>query len=191
MRFAVRHGLLRVMLPALAVLGVAASPASASSTAIVGHGYVNDNTTAQNTIARPGANGRLVAIHGSLVYVANAGAGDSNYTGFRLGHDGRLRPIAHSTFALPAGSQPGDVLFNGSGTVLAGTRVASSQIDSFRVRRDGRLVTAPGSPFAAQGPGPFGSEFRPPTRASCSSQTRTAALAPAPYRHSGSLRTGR
>jgi 6-phosphogluconolactonase len=53
------------------------------------------------------------------------------------------------------------VLFNGSGTVLVGTRVASSQIDSFRVRRDGRLDPAPGSPFAAQGPGPFGSEFRP------------------------------
>ncbi|HXO06602.1 MAG TPA: beta-propeller fold lactonase family protein [Solirubrobacteraceae bacterium] len=235
MRFAVRQGLLGLVLPALAVLGVAASPASASPTAIVGHVYVNDNTTALNTIAafNRHANGTLtpapgspftaggagtgsdiasqgslqqpsdhryliavdggsdqlsvlqilhdgalvpvprgtvqsggsdpvsVAVHGSLVYVANAGAGDTNYTGFRLGHDGRLRAIPHATFTLPAGSQPGDVLFNGSGTVLVGTRVASSQIDSFRVRRDGRLDPAPGSPFAAQGPGPFGSEFRP------------------------------
>ena len=34
-------------------------------------------------------------------------------------------------------------------------------IDSFAVGFDGRLTAAPGSPFAAQGLGPFGSEFRP------------------------------
>jgi hypothetical protein len=31
-----------------------------------------------------------VAIHGDLVYVANSGDGGSNYTGFRLGPNGRL-----------------------------------------------------------------------------------------------------
>jgi 6-phosphogluconolactonase (cycloisomerase 2 family) len=39
--------------------------------------------------------------------------------------------------------------------------VGTSLIDSYRVRWDGRLVAAPGSPIAAQGLGPFGSEFRP------------------------------
>ena len=102
-----------------------------------------------------------VAIHDDLVYVANSGSVGSNYTGFWLDHDGRLQPIAGSTFALPNGSQPGDVLFNGNGTKLVGTRVGTSQIDSFRVGGDGRLTAAPGSPFAAQGLGPFGSEFRP------------------------------
>jgi hypothetical protein len=102
-----------------------------------------------------------VAIHGNLVYVANAGTTGSNYTGFRLRHDGRLAPIAGSAVGLPGGSQPGDVLFNGTGSKLAGTRVASSMIDSFTVGRDGRLTAAPGSPFPAQGLGPFGSEFRP------------------------------
>ena len=34
-------------------------------------------------------------------------------------------------------------------------------IDSFSVGRDGLLTAAPDSPFAAQGLGPFGSEFRP------------------------------
>jgi 6-phosphogluconolactonase (cycloisomerase 2 family) len=235
MRFAIRDGLLRVVLPALAVLGVAASSASASPTAVVGHVYVNDNTALPNTIAafdrhadgtltpEPGSpfaaggagtgsgiasqgslqessDGRYliavdggsdqlsvmrilrggglapvlggvtwsggsdpvsIAIHRSLVYVANAGAGGSNYTGFRLGGDGRLHAIPGATFPLPDGAQPGDVLFNGSGKVLVGARVGSSEIDSFRVHRDGRLVPAPGSPFTAQGPGPFGSEFRP------------------------------
>jgi 6-phosphogluconolactonase len=102
-----------------------------------------------------------VAVHGDLLYVANAGDGGSNYTGFRLTASGRLEPIADSTVALPDGSQPADVLFNGDGTRLVGTRVGSSEIDSFTVGGDGRLTAAPGSPFPAQGLGPFGSEFRP------------------------------
>ena len=219
---------------ALAVAGVGTGEATAlaSSSPVVGHVYVNDNTAGTNTIAGfdrhadgtltpaagspfsaggagtgsslasqgaiqrdgrlllavdPGSNqlsvlrisasGALtpvgspvwsrgilpvsIAAHGSLVYVANAGSGGSNYTGFRLTDTGRLRHLRGSTFRLPDGSQPGDVLFNATGTKLAGTRVATSLIDSFRVRADGRLAAAPGSPFAAQGPGPFGSEFRP------------------------------
>ena len=102
-----------------------------------------------------------VAIHDNLVYVANAGHGGSNYTGFRLRDDGRLRPIAGSTVALPDGSQPGDVLFNADGSKLAATRVGTSQIDSFTVGAGGLLTAAPGSPFPAQGLGPFGSEFSP------------------------------
>src|SRR5947208_1554362 len=64
-----------------------------------------------------------IAVHGSLVYVANAGDGGSNYTGFTLNPGGHLRPIAGSTIALPAGSSPGDVLFNGDGTRLIGAEV--------------------------------------------------------------------
>ena len=102
-----------------------------------------------------------VAIHGDLVYVANSGTGGSNYTGFRLRPNGRLQPVAGSAVALPDGSQPGDVLFNGTGSKLAGTRVGTSQIDSFTVGSGGLLTAAPGSPFPAQGLGPFGSQFRP------------------------------
>ena len=110
-----------------------------------------------------------VAEHDGLVYVANAGGptggAGSNYTGFVLGRHGQLEPLADSTFPLPPTAQPGDVLFNSNGRNLVGTRVgvtpADSAIDSFRVDRDGRLDAAPGSPFPAQGAGPFGSEFRP------------------------------
>jgi 6-phosphogluconolactonase (cycloisomerase 2 family) len=102
-----------------------------------------------------------VAIHGDLVFVANAGDGGSNYTGFVLQPSGRLAPVAGSTVALPDGSQPGDVLFNGDGTKLAGTRVGTSLIDSFTAGSGARLTAAPGSPFPAEGLGPFGSEFRP------------------------------
>ena len=75
--------------------------------------------------------------------------------------NGRLIPIPGSTVALPADAAPGDVLFNGTGTKLVGTEVGTSLIDSFTVGSDGRLTAAPGSPFPAQGLGPFGSEFRP------------------------------
>jgi 6-phosphogluconolactonase len=116
-------------------------------------------------VSSDGVNPVSVAVHDDLVYVANAGAGPTdsgaNYTGFVLSPWGQLRPLRGSTFALPDGAQPGDVLFNSTGRDLVGTRVGTSQIDSFRVRRDGRLDPAPGAPFAAQGAGPFGSEFRP------------------------------
>jgi 6-phosphogluconolactonase len=102
-----------------------------------------------------------VAVHGHLVYVANSGAGDANYTGFRLGLGGRLVSIPGSTVTLAANAAPADVLFNGTGTKLAGTEVGTSVIDSFTVGSGGRLTAAPGSPFKAQGLGPFGSEFRP------------------------------
>ncbi len=102
-----------------------------------------------------------VAVYGNLVYVANSGTGDANYTGFRLGFNGQPFPIPGSTVTLAANAAPGDVLFNGTGTKLVGTEVGTSVIDSFTVGFGGLLTAAPGSPFPAQGAGPFGSEFRP------------------------------
>jgi 6-phosphogluconolactonase len=102
-----------------------------------------------------------IAVARGLVYVANAGAGGSNYAGFGFDRFGRLHPLPGAVFPLPDGAQPGDVLINSTATKLVGTRVATSQIDSFAIDRRGGLHAAAGSPFAAQGPGPFGSEFDP------------------------------
>jgi hypothetical protein len=112
-----------------------------------------------------------IAVHGNLVYVANAGPGsnpgDTNYTGFTLNPGGHLDAIPGSTYALPSNSKPGDVLFNATGTKLAGTRIVTSMIDSFTVGTNGLLAAAPGSPFdaqaftPAQGFGQLGSEFSP------------------------------
>jgi 6-phosphogluconolactonase len=121
------------------------------SLSLVSHGVVSSGGTLPDS----------VAVFGNLVYVANSGAGDANYTGFRLGFNGRLFPIPGSTVSLAANAAPADVLFNGTGTKLVGTEVGTSVIDSFTVGFDGLLTTAPGSPFTAQGLGPFGSEFRP------------------------------
>lgn len=114
-----------------------------------------------HVVASGGTEPVSVAEHLGLVYVANAGSGGSNYTGFSLTPDGNLQPLPNSTFALPDGAQPGDVLFNSTGANLVGTRIGTSEIDSFTVGSGGLLTAAPGSPFPAQGVGPFGSEFRP------------------------------
>jgi 6-phosphogluconolactonase len=106
-----------------------------------------------------------IAVHGSLVYVANSGAGGSNYTGFRLNAGGHLSPIADSTFALPDNAAPGQVLISPDGHRLVATRVGPSAgpsfLDAFRIGSDGRLTAAPGSPYPAQRIGPFGSTFSP------------------------------
>ncbi len=96
-----------------------------------------------------------------LVYVANSGAGGSNYAGFRLSPGGALTPVPHSTYAVPDGSGLGDVFFNAFGDHLIGTRTGTSLIDSFLVLPGGRLLAAPGSPFTGQGLGQLGAEFSP------------------------------
>jgi 6-phosphogluconolactonase len=161
--------------------GTGANIGSQGALQVADHGrflLAADAGSNQISVLRIGSNGRLtpvagspvssgglepvsIAVHHHLVYVANDGAGGSNYTGFRLTGSGRLHPLAGSTVALPDTAQPGDVLFNATGTNLVGTRVGTSQIDSFKVGSDGLLIAAAGSPFTAQGLGPFGSEFRP------------------------------
>jgi 6-phosphogluconolactonase len=219
----------------IGLFGAAASASASTTSPVVGHTYVNDNTATANTVAGfdRHADGSLTPIPGSpftvggaglgaglgsqgalqatpdgryllavdagsnqisvlrvtaggvpvpvgppvasggaepvsiaisrcgLVYVANAGAGGSNYTGFRLHHDGDLTQIPGSSVAVPDGSGLGDVLFNGSGDHLVGTRAGTSLIDSFVVLPGGRLLAAHGSPFTAQGLGQIGAEFRP------------------------------
>jgi 6-phosphogluconolactonase len=118
-----------------------------------------------DVVGSRGSQPTSIAVHGSLVYVANGGAGGSNYTGFRLNAGGHLSPIPNSTVALPDDALPGHVLISPDGRRLVGTRVGPnagpSFLDAFRIGADGRLTAAPGSPFAAQRIGPFGSTFSP------------------------------
>jgi 6-phosphogluconolactonase len=126
---------------------------------------------AGSPVASGGVDPVSIGVHRDLVYVANAGpgsnAGDTNYTGFRLNKGGHLRAIPDSTYALPNDSKPGQVLFDRDGTKVAGTRIATSEIDSFTVDHSGRLTPAAGSPFEAQafspaqGYGQLGAEFSP------------------------------
>ncbi len=115
-------------------------------------------------VSSGGVNPVSIAVSGGLVYVANAGpgtaAGDTNITAFTLNPGGHLRPIGGSTVTFANDTQPGDVLFNGDGSRLVVALVNTSQIASFTVGSNG-LLTASGPLLAAQGLGPFGSEFLP------------------------------
>ncbi len=217
-----------------AVLAASAADALAAGSPVVGHAYVNDNTSGSNTLAGferhadgsltaiPGSpfpaggagsgvgltsqgalqltrDGRFllavdagsdqistlrlgydgvphligtpvssggsdpvsVAVSGALVYVVNAGPANPNIRAFYLLPYGGLYPLPYATVSLPESSGPADVLLNSTGRKLVVTLVDPAEIASYDVQPDGRLVAAPGSPYPAQGPGPFGSEFRP------------------------------
>jgi 6-phosphogluconolactonase (cycloisomerase 2 family) len=122
-------------------------------------------------VASGGVNPVSIAVSHDLVFVANQGpdvhVGDTNYTGFTLDAGGQLQPIPGATYVLPSDAKPGQVLFNHDGRRLVGTRIGTSEIDSFTVDPHGGLTVASGSPFAAQaftppqGFGQLGSVFSP------------------------------
>jgi 6-phosphogluconolactonase (cycloisomerase 2 family) len=112
-------------------------------------------------VSSGGTDPNSIAVSGNLVYVANAGGGATNVTGFVLRPNGDLDALADSTVALPGDAVPADVLFDPTGRKLVVTLVSNSTIASYQVRSDDRLVAASGSPFTGQGLGPFGAEFRP------------------------------
>jgi 6-phosphogluconolactonase len=138
-----------------------AADAASNQISVLGLGSGGVPQPIGTPVSSGGSDPVSIAVSGNLVYVANAGAAEPNVTGFFLSPYGALYPLPNSTIALPAGSGPDDVLFDPTGHRLVVPLVNTSTIASFRVRFDGRLVAAPGSPTAAQGPGPFGSEFRP------------------------------
>jgi 6-phosphogluconolactonase len=116
---------------------------------------------AGSPFASGGAEPNSIAVSGNLAYVENTGGTAPNYTGFTLSRWGQLQPIPNSTVRLAAGSAPGDVVLNDTATRLVGVEVSTSVIDSFRIGWNGTLRAAAGSPYPAQGLGPFGSQFSP------------------------------
>jgi 6-phosphogluconolactonase (cycloisomerase 2 family) len=77
-----------------------------------------------------------VAIHGSLVYVVNAGTG--NISGFRLSRRGQLESLPGSTRALSqADAGPAEIAFNADGDRLVVTEKNTNRIVTFSIDRDG------------------------------------------------------
>ena len=100
-----------------------------------------------------------LTFHNNLLYVLNEG-GSPNITGFTVGMDGSLTPLAGSTRLLPGGAlgDPAQVGFSPDGRLLMVTEKLTNSIVSF-------VVGATGLPGVANadlssGQTPFGFAFR-------------------------------
>jgi 6-phosphogluconolactonase len=99
-----------------------------------------------------------LTVHGDLLYVLNEG-GTPNITGFTIGDDGTLTPLAGSTQPLigGAGADPAEVSFNTDGTLLVVTEKLGNRLDTYIVDANG-LPSAP-IDNASSGMTPFGFSF--------------------------------
>jgi 6-phosphogluconolactonase (cycloisomerase 2 family) len=97
----------------------------------------------------------------NLLYVLNAGGsvgGSDSITGFHVGPEGELTPIADSTRPLSAASTaPAQIQFNSDGDVLVVTEKATDTLDTYTVDENG----IPGDPIPQPSAGatPFGFAF--------------------------------
>ena len=108
-----------------------------------------------DTIATGGVRPVSVTEHDGLVYVAHAGDGHNDITGFRQRSNGTLAPLPGSTRALSGPSVgPAQVSFSPSGGALIVTEKMTDKIDEFRMTASGR----PGAltVHASNGKTPFG-----------------------------------
>lgn len=99
-----------------------------------------------------------LTVHENLLYVLNEG-GTPNITGFRIGGDGTLTPLAGSTQPLIGGTaaDPAQVNFNSDGTLLVVTEKLGNRLDTYVVDANG-LPSAP-IDNASSGMTPFGFSF--------------------------------
>ncbi|MCI4361791.1 MAG: lactonase family protein [Thermoplasmata archaeon] len=104
-----------------------------------------------------------IAVHGSVVYVLNAGNATKagNIAGFLLADHGLLLALPHSVQPLSTSSAtgPAQVGFNPAGTVLVVTEKSTNQIDTYAVNAWG---VAQSPTFAtSNGTTPYGFAFDP------------------------------
>jgi 6-phosphogluconolactonase len=99
-----------------------------------------------------------LTLHENLLYVLNAG-GTPNITGFSLGDDGTLTPLADSTQPLigGAGADPAQVGFSSDGGLLVVTEKAGNRLNTYIIDENG----LPGAPIdnPSNGMTPFGFAF--------------------------------
>jgi 6-phosphogluconolactonase (cycloisomerase 2 family) len=102
-----------------------------------------------------------LAVHENLLYVLNEG-GTPNVTGFTVGDDGTLTPLASSTQPLigDTAADPAEVSFNPDGTLLVVTEKAGNRIDTYTIDDNG-LASAP-IENTSSGMTPFGFAFNNP-----------------------------
>jgi 6-phosphogluconolactonase len=99
-----------------------------------------------------------LALHDDLLYVLNEG-GTPNITGFDVGENGTLTPLAGSTQPLIGGvaADPAQIGFSSDGSLLVVTEKAGNRINTYTIDDDG-LPSAP-IDNPSNGTTPFGFAF--------------------------------
>src|SRR5262245_21272596 len=89
--------------------------------------------TLVSRVASGGVRPTSLTVSGNLLYVLNAGS-DGNISGFTVGNDGTLAPLANSTRALSGNAtSPAQVQFSPDGRLLLVAERATQTIDAYRV----------------------------------------------------------
>jgi 6-phosphogluconolactonase (cycloisomerase 2 family) len=105
-----------------------------------------------------GARPISLTVHENLLYVLNEN-GTPNITGFIVGDDGTLTPLAGSTRPLIGGmgADPAEVSFSADGTLLVVTEKLGNRLDTYTIDQNG----LPSTPInnASSGMTPFGFSF--------------------------------
>jgi 6-phosphogluconolactonase len=116
-----------------------------------------DRLTLVCKTASGGVRPTSLTLHKDLLYVLNAGSG--TITGFKVGRDGGLTPLAGSTRPITGGTaaDPAQVEFTPDGKLLVVTGKMTNVIDTYRIDREG-LPTGP-TPNRSNGLTPFGFAF--------------------------------
>src|SRR5262245_50925638 len=105
-----------------------------------------------------GARPISLTLHENLLYVLNAG-GTPNITGFSVGDDGTLTPLADSTQPLIGGAaaDPAQIGFSSDGALLVVTEKAGNRLNTYTIDENG-LPSAP-IDNPSNGTTPFGFAF--------------------------------
>ena len=89
-----------------------------------------------------------LTLHDDLLYVLNEG-GTPNITGFDVGEDGTLTPLAGSTRPLIDGgaADPAQIGFSHDGDLLVVTDKAGNRLDTYTINDDGLPSPPIDNPF--------------------------------------------
>jgi 6-phosphogluconolactonase len=125
-------------------------------------GVQDTNLTMVQKISSNGPRPISLTMHGAILYSLNFSRQqptNGNITGFTVGSDGKLTPLANSMKPLSNSGNvdPGQVLFSPKGDLLVVTEKATNKLVSYTVGANG-IASAP-TAFASGGEAPFSFAF--------------------------------
>ncbi|MFL5386488.1 MAG: lactonase family protein [Longimicrobiaceae bacterium] len=116
--------------------------------------------TLANKVSSGGTFPVSLSARSTLLYVVNANNG-GNISGFSIGSDGTLTPIAGSTRPLSGAAVPGpgSIRISPNGQTIVVTEKPTNLLDIYAIGSNG-VATGP-TVVGASGPTPFGADFAP------------------------------